>query len=66
MCSDFSRREVDVADYILECHNGDARAAIETMQEEIEHLQYQLNLAVVAMGYGFTRGWVHTRENKPK
>ncbi|NTF32284.1 hypothetical protein [Rhizobium skierniewicense] len=48
----------NVAEYILGCHDGDANAAIEAMQEEIEHLQHQLNLAVVAMGRGYTRGWV--------
>ncbi|MES5096644.1 hypothetical protein ABUK73_00270 [Agrobacterium sp. BA1120] len=48
---------VDVADYILQCHEGNAKAAIEAMQEEIEHLQHQLSLAVVAMGHGYTRGW---------
>lgn len=48
----------DVAEYILHCHDGNAKAAIEAMQEEIEHLQHQLSLAVVAMGRGYTRGWV--------
>lgn len=49
---------IEVADYILQCHDGDAKAAIEAMQDEIEHLQHQLSLAVVAMGRGYTRGWV--------
>lgn len=50
--------EADVADYILDCHNGNAKAAIDAMQEEIEHLQQQLSIAVVAMGKGYRRGWV--------
>ena len=50
----------DVAEYILQCHDGDAKEAIKAMQEEIEHLQHQLSLAVVAMGKGYTRGWVPT------
>lgn len=54
--------EADVADYILDCHNGNANAAIEAMQEEIEHLQHQLSLAVKAMGKGYTRGWVPSEE----
>lgn len=54
--------EADVADYILDCHDGDAKAAIEAMQEEIEHLQYQLSLAVVAMSRGYTRGWAPSVE----
>ncbi len=53
---------VDVADYILQCHNGNAKAAIEAMQEEIEHLQNQLSLAVTAMGKGYTRGWSPSQE----
>ncbi|XUY29711.1 hypothetical protein RMR21_022230 [Agrobacterium sp. rho-8.1] len=54
----------NVAEYILLCHDGDAKAAIEAMQEEIEHLQHQLNLAVVAMGRGYTRGWVPGGERR--
>lgn len=42
--------EADLADYILDCHNGDAKAAIDAMQDEIEHLQHQLRLAVAAIG----------------
>lgn len=48
---------IDVADYILLCHDGNAKAAVVAMQEEIEHLQHQLRLAVAAMGKGYTRGW---------
>lgn len=57
-----TKQPVDVADYILQCHGGDAKSAIEAMQEEIEHLQQQLSLAVVAMGRGYTRGWVPSEE----
>lgn len=53
--------DVDVADYILLCHNGNAKAAVEAMQEEIEHLQHQLRLAVAAMGRGYTRGWAPSK-----
>lgn len=54
--------EADVADYILDCHDGNAKAAIEAMQDEIEHLQHQLRLAVFAMGRGYTKGWVPNEE----
>ena len=57
--------EADVADYILDCHDGNAKAAIEAMQDEIEHLQHQLRLAVVAMGRGYTKGWVPNEEQAP-
>lgn len=53
---------VDVADYILQFHKGNARAAIEAMQEEIEHFKQQLNIAATAMGRGYTRGWVPIEE----
>ena len=55
---EMTQTTVDVADYILLCHNGNAKSAILAMQEEIEHLQHQLSLAVVAMGRGYTRGWL--------
>lgn len=58
----FEKAPSDVADYILQCHEGNAKAAIEAMQEEIEHLQHQLRIAVVAMGRGYTRGWVPNEE----
>ncbi len=54
--------EADVADYILDCHNGNATAAIKAMQDEIELLQQRLSLAVRAMGKGYTRGWVPSEE----
>ena len=54
--------DIDVADYILLCHDGNAKAAVEAMQEEIEHLQHQLRLAVAAMGKGYSRGWVPSEE----
>lgn len=52
----------DVADYILQCHGGNPKSAIEAMQEEIEYLQNQLNVAVAAMGRGYTRGWAPQAE----
>nr|WP_312938791.1 dehydrogenase [Agrobacterium pusense] len=38
-------------------HDGDSRAAIETLMEDIQHLRMQLALATAAMGRGFTRAW---------
>jgi hypothetical protein len=62
---DYKTAPADVADYILQCHDGNAKAAIEAMQEEIEHLQHQLSLAVVAMGRGYTRGWIPSDDSNP-
>nr|WP_288431118.1 hypothetical protein [uncultured Agrobacterium sp.] len=58
VCPENKQTPTNVAGYILQCHGGNALAAIEAMQEEIEHLQHQLSLAVAAMGRGYTRGWV--------
>nr|WP_083807282.1 dehydrogenase [Agrobacterium tumefaciens] len=50
-------READPVDHIIAWHDGDSRAAIETLMEDILHLRMQLALATAAMGRGFTRGW---------
>ena len=49
--------EADPVDHIIAWHDGDIRAAIETLMEDIQHLRLQLALATAAMGKGFTRGW---------
>ncbi|WLP53180.1 dehydrogenase [Agrobacterium fabrum] len=50
--------EADPVDHIIAWHDGDHRAAIETLMEDIQHLRMQLALATAAMGKGFTRGWL--------
>ncbi|WP_174020127.1 hypothetical protein G6L89_004325 [Agrobacterium fabrum] len=50
-------RPDDIAGYVIQCHDGDAKAAIKALLGEIEHLQEQLSLAVAIMGKGYTRGW---------
>lgn len=54
--------EADPVDHIIAWHDGDSRAAIETLMEDIQHLRLQLALATAAMGRGFTRGWVPNDE----
>lgn len=49
--------EADPVDHIIAWHDGDSRAAIETLMEDIQHLRLQLALTTTAMGKGFTRGW---------
>ncbi len=58
----YSVRPDDIAGYVLQCHDGNARAAVEALLGEIEHLQEQLSLAVAIMGKGFTRGWTPLRQ----
>jgi len=55
--------EADPVEHIIAWHDGDSRAAIETLMEDIQHLRLQLALATAAMGRGFTRGWLPT-ENR--
>lgn len=49
--------QADLVDNIVAGQDGDTRAAIETLMEDIQHLRLQLALATAAMGTGFTRGW---------
>lgn len=56
--------EADPVDHIIAWHDGDSRAAIETLMEDIQHLRMQLALATAAMGRGFTRGWMPEAERK--
>ena len=42
-------RPDDIAGYVIQCHDGDAKAAVEALLGEIEHLQEQLSLAVAIM-----------------
>ena len=50
--------EADPVDHIIAWHDGDSRAAIERLMEDILHLRMQLAFATAAMGRGFTRGWM--------
>ncbi|WCK77543.1 dehydrogenase [Agrobacterium fabrum] len=56
--------EADPVDHIIAWHDGDSRAAIEALMEDIQHLRLQLALATAAMGRGFTRGWKPEAERK--
>lgn len=57
MRAEIESRPDDVADYILHCHDGDAKEAISALIEEIDHLQGQLQIAASAISRGYTRGW---------
>ncbi|PZU23907.1 MAG: dehydrogenase [Shinella sp.] len=47
----------DPVEHAIAWHDGDARAAIRTLIEDVATLRRQLALATAAMGYGYTRGW---------
>ncbi|MGO7611184.1 hypothetical protein ACC689_07835 [Rhizobium ruizarguesonis] len=52
-------REIDAA---LEWHGGDARATIETLLLDCEHLRAQLTIASRCLSHGLTRGWLPVLE----
>nr|WP_234889893.1 dehydrogenase [Agrobacterium vitis] len=54
----------DEAAHLIAWHDGDATAAIRTLLKDCRHLHEQLRLAAVAMGCGYTRGWMPTAEPK--
>ncbi|NSY61883.1 hypothetical protein [Agrobacterium tumefaciens] len=54
----------DIAAYFIQGHDGNAVAAVETLLDEIHHLQNQLSMAVTPMGRGYTRGWKPSAERE--
>lgn len=50
-------KEPDEAVAILEIHEGNALDAIRTLLAERDALEAKLQIAAIAMGHGFTRGW---------
>ncbi|WP_262577447.1 hypothetical protein [Agrobacterium tumefaciens] len=54
----------DIAAYVIQCHDGNAVAAVEALLDEIYHLQNQPSIAVAAMGRGYTRGWKPSAERE--
>nr|WP_234902725.1 dehydrogenase [Agrobacterium vitis] len=47
----------EIVSHIIQCHDGNASAAIESLLEDIRSLREQLALASVAISTGYTRGW---------
>ena len=45
---------------VLTHHNGDARAAIETLLKDRDFLVKEIEYASMAMSMGFARGWKPT------
>ena len=52
----------DPVAHLVAWHDGDHRAAIETLLEDVAHLRMQLALATAAMSAGYTRGWMPNEE----
>lgn len=64
MRPEFTEPQADPVDHIIAWHDGDHRAAIETLMEDVQHLRMQLAFATAAMGKGFTRGWIPSAERE--
>ncbi|POO54417.1 dehydrogenase [Agrobacterium rosae] len=58
----FETPEADPVDHVLAWHDGNEREAIKTLLDDIQHLRGQLAMATLAMGKGYTRGWVPSEE----
>ncbi|MDO1582448.1 hypothetical protein [Rhizobium oryzicola] len=56
------REVADDVDTALAWHQGDARATIATLLEDLKFVRGQLALAEGAMSHGLTRGWQPTYE----
>ncbi|WP_306928610.1 dehydrogenase [Agrobacterium larrymoorei] len=56
--------EADPVAHLVAWHDGDHRAAIKTLMEDVRHLRAQLALATAAMSAGYTRGWAPTEERQ--
>lgn len=62
-------RKDSVADpvaHLVAWHDGDHRAAIETLMQDVRHLREQLALATAAMSAGYTRGWMPDEERNSR
>jgi len=53
---------VDPVAHLVAWDDGDHRAAIKTLMEDVRHLREQLALATAAMSAGYTRGWMPSEE----
>lgn len=61
-----TRKEIsaDPVAHLVAWHDGDHRAAIETLLEDVARLRMQLALATAAMSAGYTRGWAPNEERQ--
>lgn len=50
-------REPTEVEAAIAWHNGDARAVVATLLDDVRHLRLQLALAEGAMSRGMVRGW---------
>ncbi|MGV1799484.1 hypothetical protein ACQZ6I_20830 [Agrobacterium vitis] len=62
MCSKPESPEADQIAHLIEWHDGDARAAIATLLDDVHHLRQQLAIASNAISLGYTRGWIPIEE----
>lgn len=49
--------QVDPIAHLIAWHDGDAKAAIATLLDDVRALRTELAIASVAISTGYTRGW---------
>ena len=48
----------DEIDMVLAYHGGDTRAALEAILKDRDFLAREVEIASMAVSYGYTRGWI--------
>lgn len=57
---------LDPVDAVLSAHDGDARAAIAELLEDVDYLRNQIAYASLAVSRGYAYGWLPTHERMPE
>lgn len=51
---------------VIAAYDGDARAALTAALDDVAYLRREIELAQLAMSFGFARGWRPSLERPPK
>ncbi|HBF31853.1 dehydrogenase [Rhizobium sp.] len=64
MRTQFETPDADPVEHLIVWHDGDVKAAIKTLLDDIQDLRLQLALASCAISKGYTRGWLPDDDSK--
>jgi hypothetical protein len=64
MRTQFETPQADPVEHLIVWHDGDVKAAIKTLLDDIQELRQQLALASSAISPGYTRGWMPDNDQK--
>lgn len=56
--------DADPVEHAIAWHDGDTRAAIRSLLDDVAHLRRQLAVANALIGRGYTRGWKPSEERE--